>query len=309
MQIRLGYACKEVTINETSSHTLSYTTYKKLGSKANQKLDDVIKSNFKGLENILFYNIKNDITFFRMSADLIPLLTHPLVNYDFFEKYKENYAKIGKIIKDNNLRVDIHLSPYAVLNSINKDVLSSTINILEKYQKMYEYMKIKSKLVIHIGSGTYGKRASLKRFKDAFNLLDKKIKDLLIIENDDKIFNIRNTLKLCEDLKVPMVLDYHHFKVNRNNEKIEDYILRIFDTWDTIPKVHFSSPRDKKNKRSHNDYINSDDFIDFLEKIKFTNRDFDVMIEAKKKDEALFRLLRELKYKTNYKIDKNIIFL
>ena len=31
------------------------------------------------------------------------------------------------------------------------------------------------------------------------------------------------------------------------------------------------------------------------------------MIEAKKKDEALFRLIRELKYKTDYKIEKNTI--
>ena len=33
------------------------------------------------------------------------------------------------------------------------------------------------------------------------------------------------------------------------------------------------------------------------------------MIEAKKKDEALFKLIRELKYKTNYRIEKNTIFI
>ena len=37
------------------------------------------------------------------------------------------------------------------------------------------------------------------------------------------------------------------------------------------------------------------------EKIKKYNVDIDVMIEAKAKDDALFRLVRELKYKTNYK--------
>ena len=47
MKIRLGYACVPVTIDETSSHTLTYTNYKKLGNKANEKLDIVIKSNFK----------------------------------------------------------------------------------------------------------------------------------------------------------------------------------------------------------------------------------------------------------------------
>ena len=74
-------------------------------------------------------------------------------------------------------------------------------------------------------------------------------------------------------------------------------------------KFIFQAQKIKKNKRSHNDYINVDDFISFIEKIKFTKRDFDVMIEAKKKDDALFRLIRELKYKTDYKIEKNTIFL
>ncbi len=72
MKIRLGYACVPVTINETSSHTLTYTNYKKLGIKGNEKLDSVIKSNFNALENILKYNIKNDITFFRMTSELLP---------------------------------------------------------------------------------------------------------------------------------------------------------------------------------------------------------------------------------------------
>ena len=309
MKIRLGYACVPVTLPITSSHALTYTNYKKLGDKANKKLNEVIISNFEGLENILKYNIKNDVVFFRMTSELIPLLTHPNVNYDFFDKYKDYYKRIGNIIKENNLRVDMHPSNYTVLNSINEDVLTSTINILKNYHKMYEYMEIESKLVLHVGSKANGKKESIKRFIENFNKLDKEIKDLIVLENDDKSFNIRNVLSICEKLNIPMVLDYHHFKVNRNNELIEDYIQRIFNTWTTTPKIHFSSPKDKKNKRSHSDYINSDDFISFLEKIKFTNQDFDVMIEAKQNDDALFRLIRELKYKTDYKIEKNTIFL
>ena len=34
--------------------------------------------------------------------------------------------------------------------------------------------------------------------------------------------------------------------------------------------------------------------------IKFINRDFDVMIEAKACDDALFKLVRQLKYKTDF---------
>ena len=148
MKIRLGYACVPVTIDETSSHSLTYTNYKRLGSKGIEKLDSVIKSNFVSLEKILKYNIRNDITFFRMTSELIPLANHPDVHYDFINQYKDYYKKIGNIIKENNLRVDIHPSAYTVLNSVNEEVVTSTINILEFYQKMYKLMDIDSKIVL-----------------------------------------------------------------------------------------------------------------------------------------------------------------
>ena len=45
--------------------------------------------------------------------------------------------------------------------------------------------------------------------------------------------------------------------------------------------------------KSHAKYINSEDFIVFLKIAK--NHNFDVMIEAKKQDAALFKLREELK--------------
>ena len=49
------------------------------------------------------------------------------------------------------------------------------------------------------------------------------------------------------------------------------------------------------------DYIDASSFIDFLSIINRYVKDIDIMLEAKAKDESLFRLVRELKYKTNYK--------
>ena len=49
--------------------------------------------------------------------------------------------------------------------------------------------------------------------------------------------------------------------------------------------------------------------MDLINKIKFTNKNFDIMIEAKEKDEALFKLIRELKY-YNYKfIDETTLYI
>lgn len=311
MNIRLGYVALPVTLNITSSSTVTYSHYKKLGVKrGNEKLDKVIMSNFHDLLEILKYNVSNEIDFYRMTSALIPLATHPLVKYEVFKKYKNEFIEIGNYIKEHNLRVDIHPDQFCVLNSINEDVVVSSINILNFYYNMLKVMGLKTHIILHVGGKTLGKKEGIKRFKENFKRLNKNLQKLIVLENDDKVYNIKNVLSICKELNIPMVLDYHHFLCNRTNEKIEDYIKDIFDTWgNEIPKIHFSSPKNKKEKRSHHDYINSDEFIKFIEKIKFIDRDFDVMIEAKKKDEAMFKLLRELKYKTNYIITDTKIYI
>jgi UV DNA damage endonuclease len=103
-----------------------------------------------------------------------------------------------------------------------------------------------------------------------------------------------------------MVLDYHHHLCNKTSKSFKYLIKEIFKTWNNdelIPKFHFSSPKSilKKELRAHHDYINEKEFISFINKIKFINKDFDIMIEAKKKDIALFKLIDELKQKNLYK--------
>ncbi len=49
--------------------------------------------------------------------------------------------------------------------------------------------------------------------------------------------------------------------------------------------------------------------LESLEEIIKYNQDVDIMLEAKAKDEALFRLVRELKYKTNYKFINDTTFI
>lgn len=307
MKVRLGYACLPITIKETSSSLLTYTYYKKLGKLGDEKLDKVILSNFNSLKKILKYNIANDISFFRMTSNLIPLSTHPNVQIDL-DKYKSNFEEIGNIIKSYNMRIDLHLDPYYVLNSIRNEVVTSTINILEFYQTMFNFMNIDYQIITHVGGKTGGKKEGIKRFINNFKLINSDLQKHIIVENDDKIYNIRNVLKICNELNISMVLDYHHFKCNKNNEKIEDFLPKILNTWDGTWKMHFSSPKSKKEKRAHNDYIDVEDFIIFLDKLKLINRDVDIMIEAKAKDDALFRLVRQLKY-YGYKIEKNTIFL
>ena len=311
MIIRLGYACITETLTGiTTSSSYTYTNYTKEQNKT--KLDRIIKSNLTDLGKILDYNISNNIHFYRLSSKLIPLATKKEVVFNYLSKYDKYYEYLSKKIEDSRMRVDLHPDQFCVLNSTNKDVVKNSIEILKYHYNILNKLKVKNKvLVLHVGSNAFGKSNSLTRFINNYMILPKSIRDTIVVENDDKVFNIKDCLYLNEKLNVPIVLDYHHHFCNNDGINLHDYIEDIFNTWKNInPKVHFSSPKNltKKEIRSHNDYIDSNKFIEFVEDIKHLDYDIDIMIEAKKKDEALFRLMRELKYKTNYKFIDDTTF-
>lgn len=311
MIIRLGYACITETLTGiTTSSSYTYTNYTKEHNKT--KLDRIIKYNLTDLGKILDYNISNNIHFYRLSSKLIPLATKKEVVFNYLSKYDKYYEYLSKKIEDSRMRVDLHPDQFCVLNSTNKDVIKNSIEILKYHYNILNKLKIKNKvLVLHVGSNAFGKSNSLTRFINNYMTLPKSIRDTIVVENDDKVFNIKDCLYLNEKLNVPIVLDYHHHFCNNDGINLYDYIEDIFNTWKNInPKVHFSSPKNltKKEIRSHNDYIDSNKFIEFVENIKHFDYDIDIMIEAKKKDEALFRLIRELKYKTNYKFIDDTTF-
>lgn len=299
MRIRLGYACISNIINLSSSCTTTLTYYNKLDTNTKkEKIDNIIKKNLDNLENIIRYNIKNNIHFFRITAKLVPLMD--IADIDL-NNYKEKFVKIGNLIKNSNMRVDTHVDEYCVLNSVNNIVVINSIKILNNLKKVMDMFDVDYNIIMHIGSKSGGVINSIKRFKDNFNLLSEDLKNKIIIENDDKCFNVYQTLKLCEDIKVPMCLDIHHHHCNKCTKNIESYLERIYKTYNTSkPKMHFSSPKDKLNKRTHNNYVNVNEFVKFINLIYKYDIDTDIMIEAKEKDLALIKLVMQLKIKENY---------
>ncbi len=315
MEIRLGYACISETLPDiTSSSTYTYTNF--LKEEDFNKLDRVITSNLLDLEQIIKYNIKNNIHFYRLSSKIIPLATKKEVSFDYTNKYMKNYNKIGNYINKSNMRVDFHPDQFCILNSVNKEVVDNTIETLKYHYNILKSLGIENKiLLLHIGSNVFGKKNSLQRFINNFRKLPDYLQKCIAIENDDKVFNIDDCIYLSKNLDIPIVVDYHHYLCNRGELDLFENFDIIFSTWKGMrPKIHFSSPKNKTKKefRSHNDYIDPNSFIDFLKKLKENSKikKLDIMIEAKKKDEALFRLVRYLKYKTNYNfIDETCFYI
>lgn len=312
MKVRLGYVAISKALDITTSSTITYTNYVNKGYDT-KKLLEITKNNINALKEIMTYNVKNNIHFYRLTSKLVPLATHDKVSFNYITPFLNEYKEIGKIINDNNIRVDTHPEEYAVLNSMDKKIVKNTFQILEYHYKVLNVLNINNPIIIlHVGSMAGGKKASITRFINNFNKLPDHIKKCIAVENDDKTYNIKDVLYLCKKINVPMVLDYHHYVCNNDGEKIENYINDILNTWkNNNAKFHFSSPKSmlKKEFRSHHDYVNPNDFIKFIGLLKPYNKDIDIMLEAKAKDDALSRLVRQLKYKTDYKFINDGTFI
>ena len=311
MKVRLGYVAisKKLGKKVTSSSTVTFTNYNKIAipEKRLEKLKLVAASNLKDLETIIKYNIENNIHFYRITSALIPLVTHPEVGYWGHREFlKKDFEYVGKLINNTNMRVDTHPDEFNVINSINPNVVENTkINLMCQAEWFEDFKYDLGKMVIHVGGATNGKEAGIERFINNFRTFPEEVKSKIIIENDDKTYTAQETLNLCNELHLPMVLDIHHHNCNNSDDDIYKLIPKIFQTWKNEklpPKLHFSSPKTGEKDRKHADFINPNDFVNFLENIKTFNTDIDIMLECKEKDLALFKLVSDIQeIKPEYK--------
>lgn len=302
MRIRFGYVAMALGIPEGSPNkTVTASNLNKLADPFDRfsKLTRLIKANLSTQLRVLYYNLAHDIKVFRFTSKLVPLATHSITyGWNYSEEFQHELAEIGTLIKKEGIRVSAHPDHFAILNSKEQNVLEATLSDLCYHVNLFDVMGlgVEAKLVLHVGGVYQDKLQALLRFKSEFSKLPSRIKDRIIIENDDRSYNANEVLSLCEELKVPMVLDVHHHSCCNDGTALTDILPAIFATWGSmIPKIHVSSPKGTKNARAHADYINVDEFVGFLDIAKQYNQDFDVMIEAKQKDLALLSLMKELK--------------
>lgn len=304
MMVRFGYvAMSNIVSNASPSKRMTATQFEQIADRpaALRKLERIAKENIHNSLRLLKHNRAHDIKLFRLSSKLVPLVGHKLTEeWDPIPSIASSFRELGDYAKEHGMRMSFHPDHFTVLNSPRKDVLKSSLADLEFHVSMLEAMGLdeRAKLVMHLG-GSYGsKDKARQRFVERFELVPPRVRDRLMLENDDKTYTARETLEVCEELGLPMVLDVHHHAVNHEGEDLEDLWPRVVKTWEgtQLPaKIHLSSPKSEADVRAHADFINTDEFLPFLRLARHYTDNIDVMIEAKGKDEALLRLMEDLK--------------
>lgn len=304
MLVRFGYvAMSTIVKNASPSRTMTLASFRKIADRdaALRKLERIAAENLTSTLRLLRHNRAHRIRLYRFSSRLIPLFGHEaLAGWDPLSALAGSFAEVGAYVRDHGMRVGFHPEHYTVLSTPRRDVLDKSAADLIRHVRMLELMGLDegAKLNIHIG-GSYGdKPKAFERFLRQFAALSPAVKARLTLENDDKTFTAGETLEACEKLGVPMVLDLHHHQVNSGGAPdIADLWPRIMATWHGSglpPKIHISSPKSASDPRGHADFIRLPDVLPFLRRIAGDTEALDVMVEAKMKDEALFRLLDDL---------------
>lgn len=283
VNMSIGYACK--TVGVINTHMKSCT----LKNASKERLTELAKHNINSLNNIIDYNIENNIKLFRISSDLIPFGSSKVNKIKWWDIFSYELYSIGEKIKSCNMRVSVHPGQYTVLNSNNDDVVMNAVQDLIYHTRILDSLGLNSmhKVVLHIGGAYDNKELSAKRFANNYTLLDENIKKRLVIENDDKIYNVEEVLEIGQKLKIPVIFDNLHNEINPTQQDMGEkyWIEQCKSTWkkeDGNQKIHYSQQAAQRKRGSHSDFISIKEFMTFYEMLGRT--DIDIMLEVKDKN-------------------------
>ena len=316
--VRLGYVAMSMELkNASPSKTMTFAQFQKIDDReaAIRKLERIAISNLQNTLRLLKHNAASDIHFYRLTSRLIPLANHAeLPDWDYIKPLKDALRQVGDFTKKHQIRVDFHPDHFVLINSKEKHILKNSINTLKMHYLLLKEMGIEPthRCVMHVGGNYNDTEMSLEQFVDNWMDVPRKIQKMIMLENDDTSFTLEDTLYLCEKLEIPLVFDYHHHLAHHQNPNWEDHWERAVQTWEHSPlpiKMHISSPKSDQAFRHHSDYVDSEMFFDFLKTIRGSIPQIDCMIEAKRKDEALFKLIDEIKLREDVEMIDGSTFL
>ena len=286
--MRIGYPCINRTIDCTANSTFRLKSY------SENRLKDSIKNNLSCLRKILQFNLEHRLLFFRISSDLVPFASHPIIKFNWQTYFQEDFEEIGAFIIKNRMRISMHPDQFTLINSIKQEIFERSKKELIYHAEILDLMELdkSAKIQIHVG-GAYGdKQKSIERFIERFDELDDSVVQRLVIENDDKLYDLNDCLKINAEIHIPILFDNFHNKLHNSATptKHESFKLAM-KTWnektDGIPMVDYSSKKDNGSPRQHAETINIEDFDLFLKQTM--SFDFDVMLEIKDKERSAIK--------------------
>ncbi len=305
----LGYACINMGLSQkpkkqriTTNRSMIKRTFQEKGLPYASEL---ALQNCKDLLKILEWNHQNDIRFFRLSSNLFPWASeYQLSELPDFEQISETLYEAGLYASENGIRITSHPGPFNKLTSPKESVILNTIRDLEIHGEVFDLMFLErspfAKINIHVGAAYDDKSMALGNFCKNFQRLSEAVKTRLTVENDDKP-SLYTTEELYDSIYkiigIPVVFDYHHHDLHPGNQSEKEALDMALSTWPVgiRPVVHYSESRsDEHNDPKIKPQAHSDSYV---RAINTHGHKMDIMLEAKHKELALFKMRQLMEVK------------
>ena len=305
--IQLGLCCLNTQLREKKPSVFASRSIilKTFQTKGIEHLKEKIIQNLKDILVMMDWNEENGIKVFRLSSEMFPHKSNSKAPDYTFDFAVDLLKQIGEKSKLFNQRITFHPGHFNVIGSPNPDVLQHTIDDLKYHADVLDLMELddNSVMVIH-GGGTYkNKELTKERWCENYLAMPENIRNRLVLENCEKNFSIIDCLDVSKKVNIPVVFDTHHFECYKKlhpTELFEEpayYMAQILETWqrrNIKPKFHVSEQGSGKCGH-HSDFIEiiPDYLLEIPEKYSV---DIDIMIEAKMKEQAIFKLYEKYPY-------------
>ncbi|KAM7188009.1 UV-endonuclease UvdE domain containing protein [Naviculisporaceae sp. PSN 640] len=271
-------------------------------------VQDLGLANARDIVKMLRWNDKYNIKFLRLSSEMFPFASHPEHGYNLAPFASGVLAEAGRVAAELGHRLTTHPGQFTQLGSPHDKVITASIRDLEYHDELLTLLRLPPQqdrdavMILHMG-GTYeGKPQTLDRFRKNYAALSPSVKARLVLENDDVSWSVHDLLPICEELNIPLVLDYHHHNIIFDSTQCREgtfdisqpeIMARIAATWTRKgikQKMHYSEPCPgavtARDRRKHSPRVAT---------LPPCPNDIDLMIEAKDKEQAVFELMRNFK--------------
>lgn len=268
-----------------------------------EHIQSVYITNLQTLKKYLPIIRQANIRVFRVSSSMFPLwdlVPRRLWNNDIVLSLLKD---IGQFAMDNGMRLTTHPGQFVVLSSPRAEVQNKAIAELNFHGWIFDQMGLPRTNYYAINVHGGGKPDRFPYLLDGINKLDDSAFSRLTLENCEFGWSVFDLVRVYNATNVPVVFDSHHHRFNDGGLSSCDAMRLAINTWprNTKPLTHLSNtPANvpataaKTKLRAHSDYIR---YVPVSQQEANNDGVIDVDIEAKKKNLAIFRMIKQFKIK------------
>jgi UV DNA damage endonuclease len=280
---RVGFFCSTADGKITTNRKF------RLANLSYERVMDAVEKNLEDFKRLLDLSLSLGCGIFRLGSDIVPFASHPFFKREWLKPIGERLEEFSEVLEEYPIRITMHPGQFVVLSSPRKEVVDASLRELEYHFWLLDRLGVGEEgvVVAHVG-GVYGsKEESLHRFR---RLLRENpwLHRRLAVENDERHYTVRDLLDA--ELGLPIVFDYYHHTLNPSEFDPQE----VLSSWrGRVPEFHLSSrPEGKHRFGEHGDWVRLEDFLSLVH--MFGGNRIDLVLEAKQKERAVEKLLREL---------------